>query len=165
MKNLNGGQIIILIMLGLMGLTYLISSNKDPNAGKSPAPTIPLSAEPVDTSSQHKPAWPPPTHYTVEVHYAMDSLKISNYHWGLGGFGVVALVTITFDNRAAEPAKGVVLKATFHGENGMKLGEKVLTCYSVIPAHRKKTVRDLNFGFVPSQTHSLGLSIEAAGGM
>lgn len=94
---------------------------------------------------QHTVTLPPaPEPYTL--------VTIANYTWSKGGFGSVGLATFTIKNDNPFPVKDVFVRCSFYGNSGTALGQADKTIYEVIAAKKSRTFREVNLGFIHSQS-------------
>lgn len=89
-------------------------------------------------------------------------LRLDKIDWQRGGFGAVAIATMTFNNQTEFAVKDIVLTCSFFAPSGTRIHQKVHVVYERIASKKKKTVREVNLGFIPSQAHSATCMIEGA---
>jgi hypothetical protein len=91
-----------------------------------------------------------------------SKMKLSTFSWSLGGFKSVGLVNATVDNPNDFPVKDVTIQCRFSGKSGTQLSNAGRTVYDTVPAHSKKTFREINVGFVDTQSARAECWVEAA---
>jgi hypothetical protein len=86
-----------------------------------------------------------------------------NFSWHLDGFGTVGKIDrITIMNNSSFPIKDFTIQMTTFGNSGSRVGQASQTLYETVPAHGKKQFRNINMGFVPTQSASASFEITNA---
>jgi hypothetical protein len=93
--------------------------------------------------------------------YLKSNLKIKNFSWQVGGFGNVGIVNVTLLNSSDTIIyKDITLKATFKGESDLVLSSDVRLLPIKVFPKSTRTIKDINFGLINSQSAKASLSIE-----
>ncbi len=83
---------------------------------------------------------------------AKDSLSLDFKSWELSS-GVIFIGNFKIKNNHPEYSiKDITIECTTHGASGTPLNTVLKTVYEVIQPAKSKTVKELNFGFVNSQS-------------
>jgi hypothetical protein len=91
---------------------------------------------------------------------AMEAASITKFRWYKDGFGSIMMATITIKNDGDNPVKDIEIKCEHSAPSGTVIDSNTRTIYQVIPAHKTRTFRDFNMGFINSQVSSSSCSIE-----
>lgn len=83
---------------------------------------------------------------------AIDGIRVVDYRWRKGGFGVVGIVTLTVANDNSYAVKDPVVRCVFTGESGTRLSEPAQTVYQIVPARGRKTLKNIAVGWIDSQS-------------
>lgn len=86
---------------------------------------------------------------------------IEKLSWRKGGFDNVAVVDFTIKNNNTTPIKDIEVACDAVAASGTALGTVRETIYETIAPQKTKRVRDLNMGFIHTQTKSIGCRITA----
>jgi hypothetical protein len=89
-------------------------------------------------------------------------MSVENMTWSIGGFGTVAVVTVTINNSNDFPVKDVGLECRFSGKSGTELSTVNHTIFDSLKAKSKRTFKEVNVGFINSQSARAGCSVETA---
>jgi hypothetical protein len=89
-------------------------------------------------------------------------LTLQNITWHLGGFDVVAIATFTVKSTNDFPTRDIEFSCTSHGASGTALSGVTHTVYDVVPAKGTKVFREVNLGFMSSQSATLSCRISDA---
>lgn len=93
----------------------------------------------------------------------MNYLSVDKWSWSTGGFGSVGIVEyVTFKNEGIRDARDIHIEVTFLGESGTELSSRQAMFPIVVKAGSKKTARDINVGFINSQSSSARIKITDA---
>jgi hypothetical protein len=84
------------------------------------------------------------------------------FNWYLGGFDVVAIATFTVKSTNSFPTKDIEFTCTTYGASGTPLSKVAHTVYDVVPPKSSKVLREVNLGFVSSQSTRMSCSITSA---
>jgi len=91
-----------------------------------------------------------------------DEMKLSNFSWKTGGFGSVAIITATIENFNNFTVKDITVKCSFGGKSGIHLSDVEHVIYDTIKSREKRTFKDINIGFIHSQSASSSCRIKTA---
>ena len=89
-------------------------------------------------------------------------LKITKHSWKKGGFGTVALHTITIKNESASAMKNIVLLFTYYSDSDRVLTARTFTLYKKIPKGKTVKFTDINVGFIHDQVTGCDVKIVGA---
>jgi hypothetical protein len=89
-------------------------------------------------------------------------MSVENMTWSIGGFGSVAIVTVTINNANDFPIKDVGIECRFSGKSGTELSTLTHTIFDSLKAKSKRTFKEVNVGFINSQSARAGCSVETA---
>lgn len=89
----------------------------------------------------------------------MTALLVS---WQKGGFGSIGLVTVAIDNANDFTVRDIGITCTFTGNSGTKISEITHVIYDTVKAKSKRTFKDVNIGFINSQSSRAGCSVDTA---
>lgn len=132
--------------LGALGVLILMAiASKFPSERDS-AHGAPMSAASI---SDIPPPPPPPE----------DNMTLDIHSWSVGGFGVVALVTLTINNANSLAVKDTTVRCEFFANSGTGVGTRNETIMEVVKGKSKKRVREFNFGFIDKQAKRMSCSI------
>jgi hypothetical protein len=92
-----------------------------------------------------------------------DRLTIRGMTWSLAGFKNVGLVNVTIENSNDFPVKDVGIRCYFSGKSGTQLSSKNHIIFDTIPAKTKKAFKEVNVGFIDSQSATASCNVETAG--
>jgi hypothetical protein len=92
-----------------------------------------------------------------------DRLTIRGMTWSLAGFKNVGLVNVTIENSNDFPIKDVGIRCQFSGKSGTQLSSKNHIIFDTIPAKTKKAFKEVNVGFIDSQSATASCNVETAG--
>lgn len=95
--------------------------------------------------------------------YPEEALTIEDFDWNAGGFGsIMEISRLTVRNDAPFPIKDFELRCVHQGNSGTDMDRNTRTVFEIVPANGKKTVRDINMGFISSQVKTSRCEIESA---
>lgn len=89
-------------------------------------------------------------------------LKIKKHTWGRGGFGSVALHSITIKNESKSDMKDIVLRFLYYSDSEIVLTARTFTLYKKIPKGKTMTFNNINVGFIHNQVVSCDVEIVGA---
>ena len=92
-----------------------------------------------------------------------DRLTMKAMTWSLGGFKSVGIVNVSIENSNDFAVKDIGIRCYFSGKSGTQLSVSNHTIFDSIPAKTKKAFRDVNVGFVDSQSAKASCNVETAG--
>jgi hypothetical protein len=104
----------------------------------------PEKAEPPKPAPHTVTIPPPPEPRTL--------VTISDFNWAKGGFGNVGLGTFTIKNDNTFQVKDVAIRCDFYANSGTSLSRADATIYEVVAAKKSRTFREVNLGFIHSQS-------------
>jgi hypothetical protein len=89
---------------------------------------------------------------------ALALVTIAKYNWYMD----YSILTATFiiKNDGDVPVKDLEVKCTHYGSSGTEIDSNTRTIYQVFPAHKTRTIRGFNMGFIASQAATSGCHIE-----
>lgn len=90
---------------------------------------------------------------------ALGRILVKDFAWKTGGFGTVALVTITVVNANPFPVKDLKFRCEVHAKSGTGLGSLSHTVYDVVKADATRKLPEANMGLVDSQAASLSCAV------
>jgi hypothetical protein len=83
----------------------------------------------------------------------MNSLTLKDFKTQKAGFdNVLVLSSITIENFGDIDAKDVKVRCETYGASGTKLNSGTITIYQVVKAHKTATFKNLNMGFMNTQS-------------
>lgn len=92
-----------------------------------------------------------------------DALKVVDFSWSAGGFGSIMIIDrLVVSNDAPFPIKDFTLHCVHQGHSGTDIDENTRTIFEIVPANGKKTLRNVNMGFIQSQVATSNCEITAA---
>lgn len=104
-----------------------------------------------------------PTKLPLDFELPPDSATTLTVHgWKKDGFGTVAVVDLTIDNRNTYAIKDILVSCYFSGKSGTTIQDKHETIFEIVPMKSKKRIRDFNFGFVDRQASGMRCDITHA---
>lgn len=130
-----------LVLLVLLGLYIASAVNGDKPSGSSVGPTV-----------------APPE--LVAAGRALANFHMSKPAWRKGGFGIVAVADFTFANDNSVAVRDVTIGCTFYGASGTQLGTGEQTIYQTFPAKKSTVVREVNLGFINSQSATASCAVD-----
>ncbi len=114
----------------------------------------------VETSS------PKSTPHTVTIPPPPDPrtlVTISDYSWGKTGFGAVGQGNFTIKNDNSFSVKDILVRCSFYANSGTNLGNGEATIYEVIGAKKSRTFKEVNLGFIHSQSSKASCRVVTIG--
>lgn len=90
-----------------------------------------------------------------------SKVTLENMSWRKGGFDTVAVADFTIKNNNTVSVKDIQVTCEAVAASGTVLGTVKETVYETIAPQKTKRVRDLNMGFIHSQTKNIGCRITA----
>lgn len=91
-----------------------------------------------------------------------EAVRVVDFKWSKGGFGTVALVTVTVANQNEYAVKDLLLRCNFYGASGTRVGRTSETVYQVVKAKAKRTLPRINMGLVAGQAASAACDVISA---
>jgi hypothetical protein len=91
-----------------------------------------------------------------------DRVEVSSMSWKKGGFGSVALVTLSISNKNEYSVRDIAVTCTFSGSSGTMLSKPTNTIYDIIKPKSSRTFPDFNIGFIHGQAQKGNCSVESA---
>jgi hypothetical protein len=95
----------------------------------------------------------------AENHRKM-SVKISTFRWRKDGFGNIMIADFTIKNDNDLPVKDFEIVCKHFAHSGTEIDSNTRTLYETVPAHGTRTFREINMGFINSQTAQSGCHTE-----
>jgi hypothetical protein len=92
-----------------------------------------------------------------------DRLTIKGMTWSLAGFKNVGMVNVTIENGNDFAVKDVGIRCYFNGKSGTQLSSNNHTIFDTIPAKGRKAFKEVNVGFINSQSATASCNVETAG--
>jgi hypothetical protein len=89
-------------------------------------------------------------------------MTMPSFTWKIGGFGSIGIVTVTIENGNDFAVKDIGIRCTFDGKSGTQLSAASHTIFDTIKAKSRQTFREVNIGFINSQSARAGCSVETA---
>lgn len=89
---------------------------------------------------------------------ALSKVKL-DFKWGTGGFNSVMMVNFTITNESKYNIKDIEITCTHYANSGTKIDDNTRTIYELIPAGKKKVIRNFNMGFIHNQASSSSCKI------
>jgi hypothetical protein len=77
---------------------------------------------------------------------APGSVNLINYSWRKGGFDTVMIASFTIQNKNDFAIKDIDVVCELSARSGTVIGYTAKTIYDTVPAHGRKTFRELNMG-------------------
>jgi len=91
---------------------------------------------------------------------ALRATSISKFNWYKDGFGSVMTATFTIKNDGDKDVKDIEIKCVHSAPSGTVIDSNNRTIYEIVPAHKSRTFRNFNMGFINSQASSSSCGIE-----
>lgn len=82
--------------------------------------------------------------------------------WNVGGFGTIGIINVTVDNANDFGVKDIAVRCIFSGKSGTELSSTRHTIFDTIAAKSKKVFREVNVGFINSQSARARCEVETA---
>lgn len=101
---------------------------------------------------------PPPSSPAAPDTEVFSKLHLTTSWHGDAG-NTVMLATFTIRNRSDQAVSNFAVICTLYAPSGTVLDVKTPTLYITVPAHKSKTVHDMNLGFINQQTHSASCTL------
>jgi len=92
-----------------------------------------------------------------------DRLTMKGMTWSLSGFKNVGIVNVTIENSNDFAVKDVGIRCYFSGKSGTQLSANSHTIFDTIPPKSKKAFKEVNVGFIDSQSATASCNVETAG--
>jgi roadblock/LC7 domain-containing protein len=92
-----------------------------------------------------------------------DRMTIKGMTWSLGGFKNVGVVSVTIENSNDFAVKDFGIRCQFSGKSGTQLSANNHIIFDTIPAKTKKAFKEVNVGFIDSQSATASCNVETAG--
>lgn len=90
---------------------------------------------------------------------ALGRILVKDFAWKTGGFGTVALVTLTVVNANPFPVKDLKFRCEIYAKSGTALGSLSHTVFDVVKADATRKLPEANMGLVDSQAASLSCAV------
>lgn len=131
--------------LGLIGLAVLggIVGSTDKSTSRSPSPVPSIFSAPREPEPSPR-----------------SKVSITKFSWSKGGFDTVMEGTFTIRNDNSFAVKDMRMKCDLSAKSGTALDSVEETIYEIVSANSSKTFREVNMGFVRSQTASATCEIK-----
>jgi hypothetical protein len=91
---------------------------------------------------------------------ALRATSISKFNWYKDGFGSVMTAAFTIKNDGDEDVKDIEIKFVHSAPSGTVIDSNTRTIYEIVPAHKSRTFRNFDMGFINSQASSSSCGIE-----
>ncbi|BEV43953.1 hypothetical protein [Afipia carboxidovorans] len=91
-----------------------------------------------------------------------DRMKLRNGSWSKGGFGSVGMMNVIITNDNNFAVKDMTILCVFNAKSGTTLSERSYTIYDTVDPKASKAFRNLNVGFIDSQSARAGCSLVSA---
>lgn len=85
---------------------------------------------------------------------AMLKTSLLDFSWSTGGFGSVMEASFTIENGNDFEVKDIEVICTMMGNSGTEIGTARHTIYDIVGPRKKKAFKDVNMGFINSQSSS-----------
>ncbi|MGO9620073.1 MAG: zinc ribbon domain-containing protein [Desulfobaccales bacterium] len=131
---------ILLIILFIIGIGSLMDKTKQ--SGPNVSSTTQFSPEPRPLKAE-----------------ALKSVKIKDFKWYKAGFGQVMIVDITIENKCPYDIKDLSIKCIHRSKSGTEIDVTSGTIYDFVKAGKTKTFKNVNLGFVHSQSASCNCEV------
>ncbi len=82
---------------------------------------------------------------------AMHATSITKFRWYKDGFGTVMKATFTIRNDGERDVKDIEIKCVHNAPSGTIIDSNTRTIYEIVPAHKSRTFREFDMGFIDSQ--------------
>jgi hypothetical protein len=122
------------------------------------APKTPISlAAPVPTAPTHAVTTADATEADILAHpsihhLAMMATTVDTLRWRKDGFGSVMIADFAIKNASDVALKDVEIECLNYAPSGTTIDANYKTIYQLIPAHKTRTIREFNMGFLNPQT-------------
>lgn len=83
-----------------------------------------------------------------------EALEITDSAWRTDGFGTVMMLNLTVRNAAPFAIKDFVVRCVHQGPSGTDMDSNTRRVYDIVPANGRKSVRNINMGFIHSQAET-----------
>jgi hypothetical protein len=101
-------------------------------------------------------AAPPPDPHDL----ALKNTQITKFSWHKDGFDTIMKANFTIKNDGDVAVKDIQIKCVHSAPSGTVIDENTRTIYEIIPAHKNRTFRDFDMGFIHSQAARSSCRIE-----
>src|SRR5260221_4725764 len=91
-----------------------------------------------------------------------ERITMPSFSRKIGGFGTVGSATVTIDNGNDFPVKDIDVRCEFSRKSGTQLSTSQRTIFDTIPAQAKRTFKDVNMGFINSQSAKASCRVATA---
>lgn len=98
--------------------------------------------------------------YTKE--HPEEGLIVERVRGHKAGFGMVLTIDITLRNDSLSDLKDPTISCRGHGHSGTEIGDNVVALYEVIKARTSRTFRNVNMGFIATQTANISCTVAGA---
>ena len=92
-----------------------------------------------------------------------DKVAVNKMSWTKGGFGAVALVSLTLKNNNEVAVQDIGVTCHFTGESGTEINSSDKTLYVSIAPGKARTEKTVNFGFIDPQAASAWCEVTSTG--
>ncbi|MBR1170510.1 hypothetical protein [Bradyrhizobium liaoningense] len=89
-------------------------------------------------------------------------MSIPDFTWKISGFGSVALISPTIENKNSFEVKDVVIECNFSAKSGTQLSTTSQTIFDTVKANSKRTFKEVNVGFIHSQSARASCQVNSA---
>jgi hypothetical protein len=86
-------------------------------------------------------------------------IEIVSNSWHMGGFGSTPIHTLTLKNRCELSYKDIGILISYSSKSGTPVDTGRYVIMDVLPASKTKTFRDINMGFMDSQSETASVII------
>jgi hypothetical protein len=91
---------------------------------------------------------------------ALQNTKLEKFSWYKDGFGSVMIANFTIRNDGDVAVKDIEIQCVHSAPSGTVIDQNTRTIYDLIPAHKTRTFRNFNMGFIDSQASRSNCQIE-----
>jgi hypothetical protein len=119
----------------------------------------PMTADEMREQAQQRKIPPSPAEQQRQLKEELKKALKFQYEWTTGGFGSVMMANITITNPTLHSVKDMEIRCSTFGASGTKLGDLRQTIYELVKPKSTKKVRQVNMGFIHSQTKTVGCII------
>ncbi len=150
-----GGIIVVSVFLGFGYISKVVSQNSRNSMQVDVFPASPMRAEKAtsDLTRLEREAAVQHPEKQVELERPIP--------WETGGFGNVMTMKPVIVNKNAFAVKDIYIHCKVYAPSGTELGDNYATVFEVIPAKSKIRPKEINLGFINSQSKKAGCVVEA----
>jgi hypothetical protein len=91
-----------------------------------------------------------------------ERITMPSFSWKIGGFGFVGTATVTVNNGNDFSVKEIEVRCEFSRKSGTELSRSQRTIFDTIPAKAVRMFKDVNMGFIRSQSAKASCPVETA---